>query len=187
MCSLTLCDLSSELSRTVERFGGPEGLREVSWCRLCHCHCDYQDRQWRPDNRAMNWKYLLLSLPLLCPARSAEEEEEGRMCLGGRGWCDDPLSYPHHVLNTINSSHPVWPHLARSPQKGQKQHKAHPRHLFASQPACQTQESFILPRAGKNKKQQWRYILNSEDSRPEYQQVRLAETYIMADEFWLLY
>ena len=115
----------------------------------------------------MNWKYLLLSLPVLWPGSAGEEEE--RMCLGGEGWCDNPLSYPHSIINNINSSHPVWPHLTRS----HKHHKSHPKHFRSSHPACETQESFIVPRAGRNKKQQWRYILNSEDSRPEYKQVRM--------------
>ena len=107
--------------------------------------------------------------------------EEERMCGEGLGWCDDPLTpYPHHIIKNINSSHPVWPHLTRSQEAKEKQetHKHH-KHLFSSQPACQTMESFIVPRAGRNRRKEWRYILNSEDSRPEYQQVMMIMMMIM--------
>ena len=40
-------------------------------------------------------------------------------------------------------------------------------------------ESFIVPRAGRNRRKEWRYILNSEDSRPEYQQVMMIMMMIM--------
>ena len=119
----------------------------------------------------MHWIYLLelsLTLTVLWCGSSGGEEE--RMCRGERGWCDDPLQYPHHIINNINSSHPVWPHLTRS-----KEAEAGREH-HSSQPACRTQETFILPRAGRNKRKEWRYILNSEDQRPEYQQVTVMMT-----------
>ena len=124
-----------------------------------------------PDNTAMNWKYLLGCLTVLWSGCAGEEE---RMCREGEGWCDDPLYYPHHVINNINSSHPLWSHLTQGTEhKHPKHHKHHPKHpdFLTSQQVCPTLESFIVPRAGRNKNKEWRFILNSEDSRPEYQQV----------------
>ena len=134
-----------------------------------------QTVEWRPDKREMNWKYLLAYLTLLSSTshgqEEEEEEEEERMCGEGLVWCADPLTpYPHHIIKNINSSHPVWPHLTRRRRQVEERNQENHKHF---QHACETIDDLIVPRAGRNKQNKWRYILNSEDSRPELQQVMM--------------
>ena len=132
----------------------------------------HQADQLSPHCWAMNCPYLasLLSLLLLCFA-----DEDEKMCPGGRRWCEDPVSYPDHVVTSlVNSSHPLWRDLAQ-PEHQPRHHKHHQRHFFpldkSSQPACQTNEYYIVPRATRNNKEQWRFILNTGDDNPRYKQV----------------
>lgn len=101
-------------------------------------------------------------------------------CPPGAGWCTDPVEYPHRfVRQVMNTSHPLWPAMRENshPHPAHPQHRPSHRHmrmlslLQTSRPACELVESFLAPRAARNKNLEWRFIVNNEESEGEHQQV----------------
>ena len=97
-------------------------------------------------------------------------------CSHGENWCEDPLEYPETFLHQIiNSSHPLWPLLKEnSLPHHHHHHSSHRKGRVlgeASRPACQLEESFVRPRAARNKELEWRFIINDLEEDTEYQQV----------------
>ena len=79
----------------------------------------------------------------------------------------------------MNSSHELWPAMKENahPQHSHSHHRPSHRQqrmlsLFvASRPACELVESFLTPRAARNRNMEWRFIINNQEDDPEYQQV----------------
>ena len=97
-------------------------------------------------------------------------------CPMGTDWCSDPVGYPHRfVRQVMNNSHPLWPAIRDHSHAVQLHKRASHSHMrmFSSSPACELVETFLVPRAAKNKNREWRFIVNSQqDQEPEYQQVK---------------
>ena len=100
--------------------------------------------------------------------------------MNGESWCEHPQEYPNEFIKKeINSSHPLWSLLQQNSNPRAHFHRHHnhrshrqPRLLQeASRPACELAETFIRPRAARNKELEWRFIVNDIDEESEYQQV----------------
>ena len=99
-------------------------------------------------------------------------------CLHGENWCENPPEYPNDFIrHAMNSSHALWSLMKQNSEP--KQHRHHhrgshrqPRLLQeASRPACDLIETFVRPRAARNKELEWRFIVNDLEEETEYQQV----------------
>ena len=87
------------------------------------------------------------------------------------------MEYPEILLHQIiNTSHHLWPLLKQNalPHHHHHHHSSHRRGRVlgeASKPACKLEESFVRPRAARNKELEWRFIINDLEEDTEYQQV----------------
>ena len=104
-------------------------------------------------------------------------------CSHGENWCDNPPDYPQtFIRQAINSSHPLWSLLKQNSKPQLHQHHHHHRQSHrqprilqeASRPACELVETFVRPRAARNRELEWRFIVNDLEEDTEYQQVRIA-------------
>ena len=104
-------------------------------------------------------------------------------CSHGESWCEDALEYPQMFLHQIiNSSHPLWALLKQNalPHHHHHHHSSHRKGRVlgeASRPACELEESFVRPRAARNKELEWRFIINDLEEDTEYQQVPKPKVY----------
>ena len=89
----------------------------------------------------------------------------------------------------MNSSHPLWSLLKQNskPQHHHHHHRGSHRQARilqeASRPACKLDETFVRPRAARNRELEWRFIVNDLEEDTEYQQVSHQQLYVSS--YWV--